>query len=94
MVKYIDFPIISLYIEHLVVCVLYSKDNRFQLKLGTFAQNKSSSTQLVENWLANWQSQILSSQLAIVVVTMCDIIQKEVKSAWHKHFRVKKLDPL
>ena len=29
--------------------VIYSKDNRFQVKVGTFAQNKSSSTLLEEN---------------------------------------------
>ena len=35
---------------------IYSKDNRFQIKVGTFAHNKSSSTLLEENLLANWQS--------------------------------------
>ena len=50
-----------------VVRVIHSKDNRFQVKVGTFAQNKSSSTLLDENWLANWQSRWLNSQSAIVV---------------------------
>ena len=30
------------------------KQNKFQLKVGTFAQKKSPSTLLVENCLANW----------------------------------------
>ena len=47
MVNNIDFPII-LPMQHLEVCVIYSKDNRFQIKVCSFAQNKSSSTQLVE----------------------------------------------
>ena len=29
--------------------VIYSKDNRFQIKVGTFSHNKSSSTLLEEN---------------------------------------------
>ena len=62
MVNDIDFPIILL-------CI-YSKDNRFQLKVGTFAQNKSPSTLLEENSLGNWQSQELNSLSAVVVVTL------------------------
>ena len=36
-------------VEYLVVCALYSKDDSFQSKSGTFAQNKSSFAQLVDN---------------------------------------------
>ena len=32
-----------------IMHVIYSRDNRFQLKVGTFAWKKSSSTLLVEN---------------------------------------------
>ena len=59
------------------MCVLYSKGNRCQLKVGTFAQNKSPSTLLEENLLANWQIRRLNSLSAIVVVMLCDVIQEE-----------------
>ena len=60
------------------MCVIYSKDNMFQLKVGTFAQNKSLST-LLKNCLAKLAKSAIKS--AIVVVMLCDVIQKEVKYA-------------
>ena len=78
--------------QHLVVCVIYLKDNMFQLKLGTIAQSTSFTTLLGGNRLANWHSAIKLPD-AIVVVTLSDVIQKEDKNAWHKHLWVK-YDPL
>ena len=55
-----DFNCVFMQIHCLsVLLVIYSKDSRIQLKVGTFAQNKSSSTLLLENGLANWQSRQL-----------------------------------
>ena len=48
----IDFFSYHYAIQHLVVLVLYSK----QLKFHIIPRSKFSSTQLVDNWLANWQS--------------------------------------
>ena len=59
----------------------------FQLKVGTFAQNKSLSTLLKENWLAKLAKAAIKP--AIVVVMLCDVIQKEVKYAWHVHLCIK-----
>ena len=61
--------------QHLADLVFFYlfKQNKFQLKVGTFAQKKSLSTLLVENCLANWQ---ISSESTIVVVRLCDVIQK------------------
>ena len=55
------------------ICYLF-KHNRFLLKVGTFAQKKSSSTLFAENLLANWQ--LSSQQLSNVIVTLSDVIQK------------------
>ena len=78
--------------QHLeVVYVLYSRYNRFQLKVGYFAQNKSSSTQLVENWHANWESRHLSSQSASVVVWRHT---KRKSSMYDTSIFVLKQDPL
>ena len=65
------------------VCYLF-KHNRFQLKVGTFAQNKSSSTMLVENLLDKWQ---YSSKSAIVVVTLCDDVMSYKKEVKYSSFK-------